>query len=103
MKIYCKNRHISKTGITDKFDLRGNHVVAEHAGQLMRRIHLMAQWCDICLSPSIADAVVAYTLRIFNIRNYDPKMLKIREKDIRLILACDRMKKIIIKTYNFNV
>lgn len=79
--------------LLDKFGLRGNHVAAEHAGRLMRRAYFMAQQMGIRLSPSIADAVVAYTLYIFKVKRYEPKMLNLRKKDITLIKWYIKMEK----------
>lgn len=71
--------------ILDKNGLRGNCVVADHAGRVMRRIYALAQLAGIHLHTSIADAVATYAFHKHKIRNYDMRSLKLTPKDMALV------------------
>lgn len=88
--------------VLDRCGLRGNHVAAEYAGRLMRKVYGIAKAAGISLSQSIVDAVAAYTIHKLGIKTYNEASLDLKPKDIALlkaILSFETELKRIKKTY----
>ncbi|MEM1590313.1 MAG: TFIIB-type zinc ribbon-containing protein [Candidatus Bathyarchaeia archaeon] len=84
--------------LLDKFGMRGNHIVAEYAGRLSRKLCLIARMLGVRLPRSIADAIVVYTLRKYGIKNYETSGLNLKSRDMTFIAwyvtITEKMKKI---------
>ncbi|MEM2512709.1 MAG: hypothetical protein QXU81_00090 [Candidatus Bathyarchaeia archaeon] len=71
--------------LLDRNGLRNNHVVADYAGRVMRKLYSMSKAIGVRLPISMADAVVAYTFHKFKIKNYNITSLNLRIKDLAFI------------------